>query len=124
VPLSQLSPIHVVTHAVSMPKLNARADALRAAKADGRVGEVLTLADQQAIIPSVRGLEAVRHDSGRVVVLEGNSRLEAIFRAFGRDSAMPVEVELYDTRSRVVQKLLDAVLDGRDLSLRAARPRR
>ncbi len=96
----RMHPIHPITRDTADDKVEARADAVRAAlpalEVDGmRLSEDRIAADPAlASFRSVTGFQVVDMGGGRFVTFEGNGRREALQRALG-DRALEVEARHY-----------------------------
>lgn len=115
VPLGALREIHGIHGEAIERKIARRAAALAPAVPGGLRRGVLDAATQDRLVPSKGRIRVVRH-RGRFVVLDGNSRLQAMRRAFAGRPGLAIEVELIDTRSPAVTRLLDRLLARRGLA--------
>ena len=120
VPLRELHLIHEITHQESQQKLLDRIDALQKMKApDGKF--ILTTELMSEHLPSKNLLRAIISHDGEYVVFDGNGRLVAIREAFShRVDDLMVEVEVFHSNSRLMQKVLEKLRNYRGVSNDAA----
>jgi len=107
IPLAFLKPIHKLDRPNAIKATGARVEALTQHHERFLAAGRLTCADLAQVLPSVSWIKAVRENDKSFLTYEGNGRLAALHAAFGLESELEVEVELYHFRrpKKIVRRL-------------------
>jgi hypothetical protein len=94
-----LRPVHIVTDQPgASTKMQARAQKLREFARAVPLGQEVTSADIDRLMPSVTPCRAVEAEDGSFILFEGVGRYYAIREALGEDAALDISVEVFRTK--------------------------
>lgn len=117
VPIEDLILIHSIDYDHSVKKLMERAHDLTAHRDEINSKNQVSLFLQEQVIPSKNPIRAIRTMEGKLVVFDGNGRLESIRVAFSDNPKLKVEVDVFQNSSSEIDAIIRRIRSRNGLEL-------
>ena len=99
IPLNNIDKIHIIDRENAISKLNERISVLEENKAEIRERKNIDREFLGKYLPSISWIKVIKRKDDTYIAFEGNGRLEAFKKVFGKDDNLNIEVEVYTFRS-------------------------